>query len=116
MVKYFSLLAIIFLGFGANAQTNMPQSSDDETKAPNKTAKNLELIAIFKDAIDVPTKYNAYVKPYISLKAFPKNKNYSKSQYDSYIEKWINDNPSIIDEFIVVRKKAHEELYGPRVK
>ena len=117
MTKYISLLAIIVLfECGVNAQFNKPESSDYVKKEPNKAAKILELIAIFNDAIDAPTKYNAYVKPIMLTETFPKKQNHSKQQYNMDLEKWINDNPSIIDEFLVVRKKTHDELYGPRIK
>ncbi len=110
------LVLLILLGlFGgsiSNAQEIPPSDYIEET--PNKEAQVLELIAIFNDAIDAPTNYNAYVNPFIKEVSFPLKQNLSKQEYDTQLEKWINDNPLIIDKFLEVRQKAHDELYGKR--
>ena len=88
--------------------------SDLDTPVQTVDAQVLELIAVFNDAIDFPTKYNEYVIPIMQEATFPVKQNLSKQEYDTQLEKWINENPLKIEEFKVVRQKAHDELYGPR--
>ena len=103
---------LIGIGTCLFAQSNAP--SDQTINTNNKKAQTLELIAIFNDAIDVPTKYNAYVKPYLQDVTFPKKQNATKQEYDNLLEEWIVENPTKIKKLLADRQKAHNELYGPR--
>ena len=90
--------------------------SDNIQLVTNKESNLLELIAIFNDAIDFPTKYNAYVKRYMQDATFPKKKISNKNNYDTLLKKWITENPSKIKKIIADRQKVHSELYGSRKK
>ena len=116
MNKYLIILVLLTLfGNGINAQTNNEISpSDFDTPTENTDAQILELVAIFNDAIDAPTDYNEYVKPFINEASFPVKQNYTKQEYDVQLKKWIIANPLIIEKFLIIKQEAHIKLYGPR--
>jgi len=95
-------------------ETNSTASPDDQVAVVSSEAELLELVAIFNDAIDAPTEYNAYVKPYLDLDGFPLKGDASKTEYDKMLVNWINANSETIKQFYIDRQKAHDELYGPR--
>ncbi len=77
--------------------------------------KLVEVTAICIDAIETPTVYNEFVKPYISLPDFPK-KTPSTTIVDlrKNIYNYLVQHPSLVDKIREERKKAHDKLYGPR--
>ena len=88
-------------------------SSDTDIAITEKynEISDLETIAIFKDAINFPTKFNKYVEPYLFLENFPKK---NDLDFDDLLSKWIANNPEKIKALYRDRKKAHTKLYGPR--
>jgi len=113
------LILLFFVPFGiyTNAQTTeIIAPSDLDNAIQNNDSKILEVIAIFNDAIDAPTKYNAYVSPFMADKSFPVKQNHTKKEYDSLLEDWISKNPETINKLFEARQEAHDKLYGPRKK
>lgn len=96
-----------------NEEKNASQS-DAQIAVISTEVQLHELIAIFKDAIKAPTKYNAYVQPYLEMSGFPQKGEASKSEFDTMLTDWINSNSQEIEQLIIDRQKAHDELYGPR--
>lgn len=115
LLLFILAIGITPLFYGQTSNTVTP--SDQVNGLRSEESKTLELIAIFNDAIDAPTKYNAYVKPYLQETTFPsKATNSSKEIYNLLLEKWISDNPQKVKKLLADRQKAHDELYGPRKK
>lgn len=107
------LLSLFQYSVFAQSQEQIAPSDLDSPIIDNE-AQILELIAIFNDAIDAPTKYNSYVIPFINEPTFPIKQDLVKQDYDLQIREWILQHPLIIDKFLEVRKEEHEKLYGPR--
>ena len=77
--------------------------------------KLVEVTAICLDAIEAPTKYNEFVKPYLSLPNFPQNsESISREKLSADIKSYLALHPELLDEIRAERKKAHDKLYGPR--
>jgi len=117
LLSYVAVAQQVPLDPNNNSELNSNQtSSTDQVAVVSKKAQLLELVAIFNDAIDVPTKYNEYVKPYLNMNGFPQKGEASKTEYDESVMNWINSNSETIEQLYIDRQKAHDELYGPRKK
>ena len=91
------------------------QSTDQVTHNVTFEEKKLEALVICMDAIEVPTKYNEFATQFINSPSFPKKEtSESQNEYKAKIDQWLKDNPTIVDEIMTERKKAHDKLYGPR--
>lgn len=91
------------------------QSSDQNTSPASTEQNRFEAIIICLDAVEAPTKYNAFAKAFINQPSFPKKtNNISQEDFKTEIKVWLISNPAITDKILVARKKAHDKLYGPR--
>lgn len=66
------LLTIILLAFGLNTKAQSDNQAGNPELHITEEGKRLEATIICLDAIDAPTKYNAFATPFISLPNFPK--------------------------------------------
>lgn len=100
------------LALSISAQESVERPKTDEVIIQlSETGVNGETIAIIRDAINFPTKYNEYVQPYLKHKSFPID-----VTDDNQLKKWIDENPELIKRLYKDREIAHEKLYGPRKK
>lgn len=91
------------------------QSSDQNTSEATQEQKRFEATIICVDAVEAPTKYNAFAKEFINSPSFPKKtKDISKGAYKKAINDWLLANPTMTTKILTARKKAHDKLYGPR--
>ena len=109
------LLTIILLTFGLTTKAQ----SDNQTGNPElqitEEGKRLEATIICLDAIEAPTKYNAFASPFISLPNFPqKTASLSSQALKENIDKYFKSHSELIDKVRSERKKAHDILYGVR--
>jgi len=90
--------------------------STDQTKLPVTEQQNrLEATVICLDAVEAPTKFNAFAKQFINKPSFPKRKTDStQKDYKKEIDEWLIEHPSEVTKILTERKKAHDILYGPR--
>ena len=110
MKKSIFLLALLALiGNGIYAQ-----SSDQNTSEATPEQNRLEATIICLDAVEAPTKYNAFAKQFILAPGFPKKGLSSTEEYRKAINDWFKSNPLEVDKVLTERKKAHDKLYGPR--
>ena len=110
------LVLIVFAilsGFSAQAQSDS-QSNNLELEITEE-GKRLEATLICLDAIEVPTKYNAFAKQFISLANFPQKTTYkTNEELRKAIDNYFVNHPNLIDKIRSERKKAHDKLYGER--
>lgn len=105
-----SFLALIGGTISAQSATD-PASASTSTPAQNR----FEATIICMDAVEAPTKYNAFAKPFIQNPSFPvKAPNATQVSYQNDIDTWLTANPQMVSQILVERKKAHDILYGPR--
>lgn len=79
-----------------------------------KEGKRLEAVVSCLDAIEAPTKFNAYAKPFITLPDFPKNStSITREQLRKNIDQYFKDHPNLITEVREAARKANEKFYGP---
>jgi len=91
------------------------QSSDQVTSSATPKQNCFEATVICIDAIEAPTKYNAFAKQFIDTPSFPKKSTtITKDDYKKEIESWLIENPTMIEKILTERKKSHDILYGPR--
>jgi hypothetical protein len=109
MKKNIFLLALATLFWGALSA----QSTDQTTLTITKEQQRLEATIICLDAIEAPTKYNEFAKPFITKSTFPKANN-SHDELKKDINDWLVEHPSEVNKILAERKKAHDILYGPR--
>ena len=97
---------------GGNAYS---QSTDQTTLPVTQEQNRMEATIICLDAIEAPTKFNAFVKQFINKPSFPKKKTASsQNDYKKEIDILLIANPSMTNQILVERKKAHDILYGTR--
>ena len=101
---------MIIVGISVKAQ------SPDQTTAPiTKEQYRFEATIICLDAIEAPTKYNEFAKQFINQPSFPKEKKADSSdELKTQIDTWLKAHPSVVNQVLTERKKAHDILYGPR--
>ena len=109
------LLTTLLLAFGLSTNAQ----SDNQTNNPElqitEEGKRLEATIICLDAIDAPTKYNAFAQQFITLPNFPqKSVGLSSQALKENIYKYFKSHPNLIDKVRSERKKAHDILYGVR--
>jgi hypothetical protein len=111
MTKYSSLIVfLVAFVFSTNAQ-----STDQITIPITQEDKRLEATIVCLDAVEAPTKYNAFAKPFISNPSFPEvGDNDTREELRIQINNWLIENPIIVDKIVKARKKAHDKLYGHR--
>ena len=111
MKKSIFLLALLaFVGKGLYAQ-----SSDQNTSEATPEQNRFEATVICIDAVEAPTKYNAFAKEFINIPSFPKKtKENPKDAFKKAINAWLLANPTMAKKILMARKKAHDKLYGPR--
>ncbi len=103
-----TLLAII----GSNIYA---QSADQVTSSATPKQNRFEATVICLDAIEAPTKYNAYAKQFVDTPSFPKKSTaISEDDYKKEIDSWLIENPTMTEKILTERKKSHDILYGPR--
>ena len=104
------MVVMTLVGINSYAQ------STDQAALPITTEQTrMEATIICLDAIEAPTKYNAFVKQFIDIPSFPKKTtNSSQNNYKKEIDAWLVTNPTLVNEILIERKKAHDILYGPR--
>ena len=91
------------------------QSTDQTTLPITEEQNRMEATIICLDAVEAPTKFNAFAKQFINKPTFPKRKTDStQKDYKKEIDKWLIAHPAITNQILVERKKAHDILYGPR--
>lgn len=91
------------------------QSADQNTSSATPEQNRLEATIICLDAVEAPTKYNAFAKQFIDTPSFPKKTTtISQDGYRKEINDWLIANPLVVDKILTERKKAHDILYGPR--
>lgn len=77
--------------------------------------KLFEVTAICMDAVETPTKYNEYVKPFLLLPDFPKKPtSITNEEFKKNIHSYFVKHPNLMDEILKERKITHDKLYGPR--
>ncbi len=96
--------------------TNFSYAQTDAVENKITTEDKLvEVTAICLDAIEAPTKYNEFAKPFISLANFPQNSpSITREQLRQNIKQYFIEHPDLIDKVRKERKIAHDKLYGPR--
>jgi hypothetical protein len=114
MKKNLLLSALIALfGFSVNAQSDNQNGNPELTIT--KAGERLEATIACLDAIEAPTKYNAFANPFINTPGFPqKSATMSSQQLRSKIDQWFKDNPKVVNQVRAARKKSSDILYGPR--
>jgi len=103
-----ALLALIGNSFYA-------QTDNQNTSPATVKSNRMEAVIICLDAIEAPTKFNAFTKKFIKTSSFPiKSTINSQDDFKDKINDWLISNPTIVDKILIERKKAHDILYGPR--
>ncbi|MBL4592714.1 MAG: hypothetical protein JKX68_02740 [Flavobacteriales bacterium] len=106
----FLLILLTIIGNGIYAQ-----SADQNSSTATPEQNRLEATIICLDAIEAPTKYNAFAKQFIDAPSLPKKTNtISQDGYRKEINDWLISNPLMVGKILTERKKAHDILYGPR--
>jgi hypothetical protein len=106
----FLTLLLVISGISINAQ-----STDQNTLPITPEQNRLEATIICIDAIEAPTKYNAFAKQFIDTPSFPqKTTAISQDNYRKEINGWLITNPLVVDKILTERKKSHDILYGSR--
>ncbi|PCJ27202.1 MAG: hypothetical protein COA97_04350 [Flavobacteriales bacterium] len=110
MGKTICLIALLTL-FGGSAFSQADHLISNSTTAGDR----LEATVICLDAIEAPTKYNAYAKEFIDLASFPKKAiNLSQDEYRKEINDWLIDNPALVSNILTKKQISNDKLYGPR--
>lgn len=111
MKKSIFLILILFIsGLSLSAQ-----SSDQNTAPATPEQNRFEATIICLDAVEAPTKYNAFAKQFINTPSFPKKTAHTlQDDFKKNINEWLIENPSMVNKILTERKKAHDILYGPR--
>lgn len=113
-MKNIALLATVLTLFTFQVKAQSDNESNTKELEVTEEGKRLEATVICLDAIEAPTKYNAFAKQFISLANFPKKGKLSTSKLKENINTYFIANPNLIDKVISERKKAHDKLYGKR--
>lgn len=91
------------------------QSADQNPTSATPEQNRFEATLICLDAIEAPTKFNAFAKQFINSPSFPKKTNVIKQdEYKKEINAWLIANPTMTNKILIERKKSHDKLYGPR--
>lgn len=107
------LISLLLLAFGLNTKAQSDNESGNPELQITEEGKRLEATIICLDAIEAPTKYNAFANQFIILPNFPQNsQNLSSQSLKEQIDKYFKSNPELIDKIRAERKKAHDILYG----
>ena len=110
---------ILLIVFSSIIGTNLQAQSDNQVNNSelniSDDGRRLEATVVCLDAIEAPTKYNAFAKQYISLPNFPQKTNLISSEdLRKNINNYFIKHPVLIDKVRSERKKSHDELYGKR--
>ena len=109
------LLTIILLAFGLGTKAQSDNQIGNLELQITEEGKRLEATIICLDAIEAPTKYNAFAVQFITLPNFPqKAPSLSSQSLKENIDKYFKSHPDLIDKVRSERKKAHDILYGAR--
>jgi len=90
------------------------QNSDAVSLEITMEQKLLEATVICLDAVEAPTVYNEFAKPFIEKPSFPQKNANSELEFRNLITAWLKNNLPLVDEILVERKKAHDKIYGYR--
>lgn len=110
-MKFRLFLISIFMLF---YHYNNAQSADAVTLEITIEHKLLEATIICLDAVEAPTIYNEFAKPFIENPSFPQKNVHSELEFRNLITAWLKKNLLLVDEILVERKKAHDKIYGSR--
>lgn len=114
-MKKIVFLMILVALFGASTYAQSDNQPNNPELEITEDGKRLEATIICLDAIEAPTKYNAFAKQFITLPNFPqKTPTLSSENLRKNIDQYFKDHPELIDKVRDERKKAHDKLYGPR--
>jgi hypothetical protein len=110
MKKSIFLIALLAL-IGSNSYS---QSADQTTLPITQEQNRMEATIICLDAVEAPTKYNAFAKQFINTPSFPKKSAIVSQKFDlrKEINNWLITNPTLVNKILIERKKAHDILYG----
>ena len=114
-MKRILLLSLLLFAFGLNTKAQTDNQLGNPELQITEEGKRLEATIICLDAIEAPTKYNAFATPFITLPNFPqKLATLSSQALKENIDNYFKSHSELIDKVRSERKKAHDILYGVR--
>ncbi|MCB0402777.1 MAG: hypothetical protein KDD41_11880 [Flavobacteriales bacterium] len=107
-IYFLGILSLIFSATAFSQSDNVQNPITDEERL-------LEATIVCLDALEAPTKYNEFAKPFISMPGFPQpSPSLSHDDLRNQINAYFVTHPELIDQVRKERKIAHDQLYGPR--
>lgn len=109
------LLTLLLFVFGLNTKAQADNQSGNPELQITQEGKCLEATIICLDAIEAPTKYNAFANQFITLLNFPKkSSDLTRQELKEKINQYFKSHSDLIDKVRSERKKSHDILYGVR--